>query len=57
MKHKIIKARSIIEELYELNNENIEILSTLMEEDELVDRYGEELENLKANLEKIYSLL
>lgn len=57
MKHKIIKARSIIEELYELNNENIEILSTLMEEDELVDRYGEELESLKANLEKIYSLL
>ncbi|WP_279042141.1 hypothetical protein [Campylobacter helveticus] len=61
MKNKIVKARGIISEIYELNTENMEIVESLMREGELMDMYGGELgemlETLKENSEKIHSLL
>lgn len=61
MKNKIVKARGIISEIYELNNENMEIVESLMREGELMDMFGGELgemlETLKENSEKIHSLL
>lgn len=61
MKNKIVKARGIISEIYELNNENMEIVESLMRENELMDMFGGELgemlETLKENSEKIHSLL
>lgn len=61
MKNKIVKARGIISEIYELNTENMEIIESLMRENELMDMFdgelGEILETLKENSEKIHSLL
>lgn len=61
MKNKIVKARGIISEIYELNTENMEIVESLMRENELMDMFGGELgemlETLKENSEKIHSLL
>lgn len=61
MKNKIVKARGIISEIYELNTENMEIIESLMRENELMDMFGGELgemlETLKENSEKIHSLL
>ncbi|WP_218014360.1 hypothetical protein [Campylobacter helveticus] len=61
MKNKIVKARGIISEIYELNAENMEIVESLMREGELMDMFGGELgemlETLKENSEKIHSLL
>ncbi|WP_176553574.1 hypothetical protein [Campylobacter helveticus] len=61
MKNKIVKARGIISEIYELNAENMEIVESLMHENELMDMFGGELgemlETLKENSEKIHSLL
>ncbi|MCR2061010.1 hypothetical protein [Campylobacter helveticus] len=61
MKNKIVKARGIISEIYELNAENMEIIESLMRENELMDMFGGELgemlETLKENSEKIHSLL
>ncbi len=61
MKNKIVKARGIISEIYELNNKNMEIVESLMRENELMDMFGGELgemlETLKENSEKIHSLL
>lgn len=61
MKNKIVKARGIISEIYELNTENMEIIESLMREGELMDMFdgelGEILETLKENSEKIHSLL
>ncbi|WP_270977795.1 hypothetical protein [Campylobacter helveticus] len=61
MKNKIVKARGIISEIYELNTENMEIIESLMRESELMDMFGGELgemlETLKENSEKIHSLL
>ncbi|WP_270976098.1 hypothetical protein [Campylobacter helveticus] len=61
MKNKIVKARGIISEIYELNVENMEIVESLMRENELMDMFGGELgeilETLKENSEKIHSLL
>lgn len=61
MKNKIVKARGIISEIYELNTENMEIVESLMREGELMDMFGGELgemlETLKENSEKIHSLL
>lgn len=61
MKNKIVKARGIISEIYELNAENMEIVESLIREGELMDMYGGELgemlETLKENSEKIHSLL
>ncbi len=61
MKNKIVKARGIISEIYELNAENMEIVESLMRENELMDMFGGELgemlETLKENSEKIHSLL
>ena len=61
MKNKIVKARGIISEIYELNAENMEIVESLMRDGELMDMYGGELgemlETLKENSEKIHSLL
>lgn len=61
MKNKIVKARGIISEIYELNAENMEIVESLMRENELMNMYGGELgemlETLKENSEKIHSLL
>lgn len=61
MKNKIVKARGIISEIYELNAENMEIIESLMCEGELMDMFGGELgeilETLKENSEKIHSLL
>ncbi|WP_317363906.1 hypothetical protein [Campylobacter helveticus] len=61
MKNKIVKARGIISEIYELNAENMEIVESLMREGELMDMFGGELgemlETLKENSEKIHNLL
>ncbi|MCR2065144.1 hypothetical protein [Campylobacter helveticus] len=61
MKDKIVKARGIISEIYELNAENMEIVESLMREGELMDMFGGELgemlETLKENSEKIHNLL
>lgn len=61
MKNKIVKARGIISEIYELNAENMEIVENLMREGELMDMFdgelGEMLETLRENSEKIHSLL
>ncbi|TNB55334.1 hypothetical protein [Campylobacter helveticus] len=61
MKNKIVKARGIISEIYELNAENMEIVENLMREGELMDMFdgelGEMLETLKENSEKIHNLL
>ncbi|MDL0114410.1 hypothetical protein NYG88_03820 [Campylobacter felis] len=61
MKNKIIEAKVIINEIYELNTENMEIIESLMRENELMDMFGgdlgEMLETLKENSEKIHSLL
>ncbi|TNB55349.1 hypothetical protein FDW42_09305 [Campylobacter helveticus] len=61
MKNKIVKARGIISEIYELNAENMEIVESLMRENELMNMYGGELgemlETLRENSEKIHSLL
>ncbi|WP_156890190.1 hypothetical protein [Campylobacter helveticus] len=61
MKNKIVKARGIISEIYELNAENMEIVESLMREGELMDMFdgelGEMLETLRENSEKIHSLL
>lgn len=61
MKNKIVKARGIISEIYELNAENMEIVESLMREGELMDMFdgelGEMLETLKENSEKIHNLL
>ena len=61
MKNKIVKARGIISEIYELNAENMEIVESLMREGELMDMFGGELgemlETLRENSEKIHSLL
>ncbi|TNB60878.1 hypothetical protein FDW43_09615 [Campylobacter helveticus] len=61
MKNKIVKARGIISEIYELNTENMEIVESLMRENELMDMFGGELgemlETLKENSEKIHNLL
>ena len=61
MKNKIVKARGIISEIYELNAENMEIVESLTREGELMDMFdgelGEMLETLKENSEKIHSLL
>ncbi len=61
MKNKIVKARGIISEIYELNAENMEIIESLMREGELMDMFdgelGEILETLRENSEKIHSLL
>lgn len=61
MKNKIVKARGIISEIYELNAENMEIIESLMREGELMDMFdgelGELLETLRENSEKIHSLL
>lgn len=61
MKNKIVKARGIISEIYELNAENMEIIENLMREGELMDMFGGELgeilETLRENSEKIHSLL
>lgn len=61
MKNKIVKARGIISEIYELNADNMEIVESLMRENELMDMFGGELgemlETLKENSEKIHNLL
>lgn len=57
MKNKIVKARAICEELYNLNEDSLELVLELISDDEINDKYGETLENLKENLEKMLILL
>ena len=57
MKNKVVKARAICEELYLLNEDNLELVLELLNDDEISDKYGETLENLKENLEKMHNLL
>ncbi|EDP7295273.1 hypothetical protein [Campylobacter jejuni] len=57
MKNKVIKARAICEELYLLNEDSLELVLELISDDEINDKYGEILENLRGNLEKVHSLL
>ena len=57
MKNKVVKARAICEELYHLNEDSLELVLELLNDDELSDKYGETLENLKENLEKTRNLL
>lgn len=57
MKNKVVKARAICEELYHLNEDSLELVLELINDDEISDKYGETLENLKENLEKVHNLL
>ncbi|MDL0104237.1 hypothetical protein NYG95_08245 [Campylobacter felis] len=57
MKNKVVKARAICEELYHLNEDSLELVLELMNDDEVFDKYGDVLENLKENLEKTHTLL
>ena len=57
MKNKVVKARAICEELYHLNEDSLELVLELINDDEVFDKYGDVLENLKENLEKTHSLL
>lgn len=57
MKNKVVKANAICEELYHLNEDSLELVLELINDDELNDKYGETLENLRENLEKVHNLL
>lgn len=57
VKNKVVKARAICEELYHLNEDSLELVYTMLNDDEIYDKYGEALEELKENLEKTHSLL
>ncbi|ELV8017674.1 hypothetical protein QND77_000006 [Campylobacter upsaliensis] len=57
MKNKVVKARAICEELYYLNEDSLELVLELINDDEISDKYGETLENLRENLEKVHNLL
>lgn len=57
MKNKVVKARAICEELYHLNEDSLELVLELLNDDEISDKYGETLENLRENLEKVHNLL
>lgn len=57
MKNKVVKASAICEELYHLNEDSLELVLELINDDELNDKYGETLENLRENLEKVHNLL
>ncbi|MBS4275658.1 hypothetical protein [Campylobacter vulpis] len=57
MKNRVVKARVICEELYHLNEDSLELVLELINDDEIFDKYGETLENLKENLEKTHNLL
>ena len=57
MKNKVVKARAICEELYHLNEDSLELVLELINDDEVFDKYGDVLENLKENLEKTHTLL
>lgn len=57
MKNKFIKARTICEELYLLNEDSLELVLDLINDEEINDKYGEVLELLRENLEKTHSLL
>lgn len=52
-----IKARAICEELYLLNEGSLELVLDLINDEEINDKYGEILELLKENLEKVHNLL
>lgn len=56
-KKLFIKARAICEELYLLNEDNLELVLDLISDEEINDKYGEVLELLKENLEKVHNLL
>ncbi|EIP2874956.1 hypothetical protein ACYJA9_001698 [Campylobacter upsaliensis] len=57
MKNKVVKARAICEELYHLNEDSLELVLELINDEEVSDKYGETLENLRENLEKVHNLL
>ncbi|HEC1564665.1 TPA: hypothetical protein R1X66_000670 [Campylobacter upsaliensis] len=57
VKNKVVKARAICEELYHLNEDSLELVLELLDDEEVNDKYGETLENLKENLEKVHNLL
>lgn len=57
VKNKVVKARAICEELYLLNEESLELVLDLINDEEINDKYGEVLELLKENLEKVHNLL
>lgn len=57
VKNKVGKARAICEELYHLNEDSLELVQELLNDEEVSDKYGETLENLRENLEKVHNLL
>ncbi|HEC1238373.1 TPA: hypothetical protein R0G39_001707 [Campylobacter upsaliensis] len=57
VKNKVVKARAICEELYHLNEDSLELVLELLDDEEVNDKYGETLENLRENLEKTHNLL
>ena len=56
-KKLFVKARTICEELYLLNEDSLELVLDLINDEEINDKYGEILELLKENLEKVHNLL
>lgn len=56
-KDKVLKAHELIDLIHGFNDENAELLMELMQDEDLMDKYGDLIEALKENIEKIHNLL
>lgn len=56
-KDKILKAHELIDLIHGTNDDNAEILLELMQDDDLMDKYGDMLEAMRENIDKIHNLL